>query len=73
VIIVAMPIQKEYDVDPELRELADRGVVELIDLRETQGIKAAHYLDGIHLNATGQQILSRVLAEDLAAELRSTT
>jgi hypothetical protein len=73
VIIVAMPIQKEYDVDPELRELADRGVVELIDLRETQGIEAAHYLDGIHLNATGQQILSRVLAEDLAAELRSTT
>jgi hypothetical protein len=73
VIIVAMPIQKEYEVDPELRELADRGVIELIDLRQTKGIMAAHYLDGIHLNATGQQILSRVLAEDLAAQLRSPT
>jgi len=73
VIIVAMPIQKEYPVDPELRELADRGVVELLDLRETKGIQAAHYLDGIHLNATGQQILSRVLAEDLAVQLRSPT
>lgn len=73
VIIVAMPIQKHYDVDPELRELADRGVVEMIDLRDTKGIMAAHYLDGIHLNATGQQILSRVLAEDLAAQLRSPT
>jgi len=73
VIVVAMPIQKEYQIDPQLRELADKGVVELLDLRETAGIKAAHYLDGIHLNATGQQILSRVLAEDLAVELRSST
>lgn len=73
VIVVAMPIQKEYEVDPQLRDLADRGVIEMIDLRDTAGIKAAHYLDGIHLNATGQQILSRVLAEDLAAELRSPT
>jgi hypothetical protein len=73
VIVVAMPVQKEYHVDPQLRELADRGVIEIIDLREAEGIKAAHYLDGIHLNATGQQILSRALAEDLAAELRSPT
>jgi hypothetical protein len=73
VIVVAMPIQKEYEIDPELRELAARGVVEMFDLREAEGIEAAHYLDGIHLNATGQQILSRVLAEDLAAELRSPT
>ena len=73
VIVVAMPIQKEYEVDPQLRELADRGVIEMIDLRDAAGIEAAHYLDGIHLNATGQEILSRVLAEDLAAELRSPT
>jgi hypothetical protein len=73
VIVVAMPVQKEYQVDPQLRELADRGVVEIIDLREAEGIKAAHYLDGIHLNSAGQRILSRVLAEDLAAELRSPT
>jgi hypothetical protein len=73
VIVVAMPVQKDYEVDPELRELADHGIVEMIDLRGTKGIKAAHYLDGIHLNSAGQQILSRVLAEDLAAELRTPT
>lgn len=73
VIVVAMPVQKEYEVDPQLRELADRGVIEMIDLRGAAGIRAAHYLDGIHLNAAGQQILSRALAEDLAAELLSST
>jgi hypothetical protein len=73
VIVVAMPVQKEYDVDPQLRELADRDVIEIIDLRGAQGIQAAHYLDGMHLNTTGQQILSRELAEDLAAELLGST
>lgn len=73
VIVVAMPIKQPYELDPHLRELADRRVIEMIDLRATQGIEAAHYLDGIHLNAAGQQILSRALAEELAAELRSPT
>lgn len=73
VIVVAMPIQQGYEVDPALRELSDRGVVELLDLRRTNGIDASHYLDGIHLDSTGQQILSRALAEGLAAELRSPT
>jgi lysophospholipase L1-like esterase len=36
-------------------------------------LKASHFLDGIHLNATGQHILSRALAEDLLDELSSAT
>jgi len=73
VIAVAMPVRQAYDLDPELRSLADRGVLELIDLRQLPGIESQHYLDGMHLNTTGQQILSRALAEDLAAELLSAT
>jgi hypothetical protein len=73
VIAVAMPVREAYDLDPTLRALADRGMLELIDLRKLPGIESQHYLDGIHLNTTGQQILSRALAEDLAAELLSST
>lgn len=73
VIVVAMPLQRDYDIDAELRSLHDRSVLELIDLRKLPGIESAHYLDGMHLNSTGQQILSRALAEDLAAELLSAT
>lgn len=73
VIAVAMPVRQAYDLDPELRALTERGAFELIDLRQLPGIEPEHYLDGIHLNTTGQQILSRALAEDLAAELLSDT
>jgi lysophospholipase L1-like esterase len=73
VIVVALPVQKGYEVDPQLRELADRDVIELIDLRGAEGIHAAHYLDGMHLNTSGQQILSRALAENLADELLSSS
>jgi hypothetical protein len=73
VIAVAMPVRQGYELDPELRSLSERGGFELIDLRKLPGIQAEHYLDGIHLNSTGQQILSRALAEDLAAELLSAT
>jgi len=73
VIVVAMPVQEPYELDPELRSLQDRGALELIDLRKLPGIEPTHYLDGIHLNSNGQQILSRALADYLAAELFSST
>lgn len=73
VIVVAMPVQQDYELDAELESMHARGDVELIDLRKATGIEQSHYLDGIHLNTTGQQILSRALAERLAAELLSTT
>ena len=73
VIVVAMPVQQSYEIDPQLRALHENGALELIDLRKLAGIEPAHYLDGMHLNSTGQQILSRALAEDLAAELLSAT
>jgi hypothetical protein len=73
VIAVAMPVQDDYELDSQLQSLEDHGAVELIDLRDVEGLKASHFLDGIHLNATGQHILSRALAEDLLDELSSAT
>jgi hypothetical protein len=72
IIAVAMPVQRAYELDPGLRALSERGAIELIDLRKLPGIEPQHYLDGIHLNTTGQQILSRALADHLAAQLFSS-
>lgn len=66
IIVVAMPVQTDYEVDPELRELAARGKIGLIDLRDTEGLDASTYLDAMHLNARGQQLLSEQLAVQLA-------
>ena len=71
VIVVAMPVRENYELDAQLLSLSEQGELELIDLRKLAGIAPAHYLDGMHLNATGQQILSRALADHLAAELLS--
>lgn len=73
VIAVAMPVQQRYELDSQLQSLDDRGTLEVIDLRQVPGLKASHFLDGMHLNSTGQQILTRALAEHLLAELSSAT
>lgn len=73
VIVVAMPVRQEYELDAELRSLQDRGMLEIIDLRRLAGIGPQHYLDGMHLNPAGRQILSHALADHLAAELLSST
>jgi hypothetical protein len=50
VIVVAMPVRQQYELDAELLSLNVTGTLELIDLRRLPGIEPAHYLDGIHLN-----------------------
>lgn len=73
VFVVAMPVQSMYEIDPALRELARSGALTVIDLRKVAGLDRSHYLDDIHLNSAGQQILSKALAADLHVELASAT
>ncbi|MFC4313293.1 hypothetical protein ACFPN2_29710 [Steroidobacter flavus] len=73
VIVVAMPVQSDYEIDPALRELETSRGLSVIDLRKVAGLDSSHYLDEMHLNHAGQQILSKVLAADLHAELASAT
>ncbi len=73
VIVVAMPVQSAYEIDPELRELEASRALSIVDLRKVAGLDSSHYLDRMHLNHAGQQILSKVLAADLHAELASAT
>jgi hypothetical protein len=73
VIVVAMPVQAAYEIDPQLRELATTHSLTVIDLRKVEGLNGSHYVDEMHLNRAGQQILSKALAADLRAELASAT
>jgi hypothetical protein len=73
VIVVAMPVQSNYEIDPELLELEASRVLTVIDLRKVAGLDRSHYLDDMHLNPAGQQILSKALAADLHLELASAT
>ncbi|HEY5755778.1 MAG TPA: hypothetical protein VIU34_08140 [Steroidobacter sp.] len=73
VIVVAMPVQSTYEIDPELRELEASRALTVIDLRKVAGLDSSHYLDQMHLNHAGQQILSKALAADLHVELASAT
>jgi len=73
VIVVAMPVQSSYEIDPELRELEAGGSLTVIDLRDVEGLDRSHYLDEMHLDPAGQQVLSKALAADLHLELASAT
>jgi len=73
VIVVAMPVQSSYKIDPQLRELEASGSLTVVDLRKVAGLDRSHYLDEMHLNPAGQQILSKALAADLHLELASAT
>ena len=73
VIVVAMPVQSTYEIDPDLRELEASSALTLIDLRKVAGLDSSHYRDQMHLNPTGERILSKVLAAELHMELAGAT
>ena len=67
IVIIAMPVQSEYDIDEELRALDERGLIVLLDYRSTPGIDAHAFRDEMHLTPAGQAIISARLASDLSA------
>ena len=66
-VVVAMPVQAPYEIDPALGDMAARGVVHLLDYRSLPGIQKSSFLDSMHLNPDGSEVLSQQLAQDLAA------
>ena len=66
-VVVAMPVQAPYEIDPALGDMAARGELQLLDYRSLQGISRSSFLDSMHLNPDGSEVLSQQLAQDLAA------
>jgi len=68
-VVVAMPVQADYPLDPDLRALETAGAIRLLDFRRVEGINPSSYRDAIHLNRHGQRILSHKLAIALKSQL----
>ena len=66
-VVIAMPVQKPYEIDPALLDVLARVDATLIDLRHVATLDATQYKDSIHLNESGRTIFSRTLAEVLDA------
>jgi hypothetical protein len=67
IIVIAMPVRSEYEIDEELKSLEARGLIVLLDYRATPGIDARAFKDEMHLTAAGQTTLTARLASDLRA------
>lgn len=64
-VVVAMPVLEQYPLDPELMRAARDLKIALIDLRTLPDMNPSMFADPIHLNDTGRQQFSRILANTL--------
>jgi hypothetical protein len=69
VVVVAMPSQERYAIDPEVIRRLDATGMDLIDGRDTPGLTPDRFSDRTHLNAEGAAVFSRALGRRLAARL----
>jgi hypothetical protein len=65
-VIVAMPVRTEYELDEDLLALAERGIITHLDYRAMPGLDAAAFIDAMHLTEAGQAVLTARLVDDLA-------
>lgn len=66
VILAAMPVPEAYAFDAELLTVVKETGVNLVDLREVDGMQPAMYFDGLHMDAAGAKLYSTALAKQLA-------
>ena len=64
-ILVAMPVQHGYALDPGLIETIRQEQITMIDMRSLAEGRTGLFEDSIHLNSTGQKVFSNQLAEAL--------
>lgn len=69
VILVEMPAPRDYDIEPEAREIARAAGAPIVDVNPVPGIVPASMPDGEHLDAEGRARFTAALARALAAEL----
>ena len=72
VILVAMPLESPYEIDPRIKRTAETTGAAFIDSRMTEGLSKESFVDGMHMNSGGAAIYSRHLARQLADYLRQT-
>jgi hypothetical protein len=74
ICFVAMPMRDERTAIPDpARRIVRDGGMELLDLRQIDGLGAQHFADFVHLNGAGRAVFSEALASALAATGCSAT
>jgi hypothetical protein len=71
VIVVAVPLQSYYPLNPGVRSTSEAAGVILIDTRTVEGLSKDSFIDGMHLNPDGATLYSRFLAHRLAGYLKA--
>jgi hypothetical protein len=70
-ILVAMPLQFPYRLDPRLlSKVKDLGLT-LLDVRYVEGLTASRFIDQMHMDHAGAILYTRTLAGLLADSLNS--
>jgi hypothetical protein len=69
-VVVSMPVQEYYEIDPDLAAAATSGLVSILDYRSLDGIEVGSFIDSMHLGAAGRGVVSARLAGDLGEVLR---
>jgi len=64
-VFIAMPVVKDYSLDPALVQVIENGKGVLYDYRHLAGISKDMFLDPIHLDSRGGEVFTRSLLNDL--------
>lgn len=73
VIVVAMPQQKMYSLDPQIRATVEGMGMSFLDCRKVDGIGPTSFADEIHLAGAGALTYSRFLGRELAGPIGRST
>ncbi|WP_437226976.1 hypothetical protein SH661x_000110 [Planctomicrobium sp. SH661] len=73
VVLAAMPVAAEYELDPALLDLLKSENIRLIDCRHIPGITSSMFPDGVHMTSDASVLYSRYLADELADEAVATS
>jgi len=66
VFVVAMPVTRPYDVDPELARTVESAGHRMLDFRDLPGIRPDMFIDPIHLGDEGAEVFMARLAPEIA-------
>ena len=72
VIVVAVPVESPYPIDPQIMSTLEAAGVTFIDTRLVEGLSKESYADGMHMKSDGAAHYSRFLARQLAEHLKLT-
>ena len=69
VILVAVPVESPYPIDPQIKSTLEANRVTFIDTRNVEGLSPDSYVDGMHMNSDGATRYTHFLAQRLAEYL----